>query len=111
MKTVEINGKTFELDDEGYLQNREDWTIDFAKEMAKKDDQELTEAHIWVIEFLRKYYEEYYICPAVRVLNKQVGKQFGLDKANSKYMYGLFPYGPAKQACRYAGTPKPTGCI
>ncbi|MCG7956531.1 MAG: TusE/DsrC/DsvC family sulfur relay protein, partial [Candidatus Thiodiazotropha endolucinida] len=23
----------------------------------------------------------------------------------------LFPYGPGKQACRFAGLPKPTGCI
>ena len=23
----------------------------------------------------------------------------------------LFPYGPAKQACKYAGLPKPTGCV
>ncbi|MET0045208.1 MAG: TusE/DsrC/DsvC family sulfur relay protein, partial [Candidatus Thiodiazotropha sp. 6PLUC3] len=22
-----------------------------------------------------------------------------------------FPYGPGKQACRFAGLPKPTGCI
>ncbi|MCB1786788.1 MAG: TusE/DsrC/DsvC family sulfur relay protein, partial [Gammaproteobacteria bacterium] len=22
-----------------------------------------------------------------------------------------FPYGPGKQACRYAGLPKPTGCV
>ncbi|RUM75961.1 MAG: sulfurtransferase TusE, partial [Sulfurovum sp.] len=25
--------------------------------------------------------------------------------------YSLFPYGPGKQACKYAGLPKPTGCV
>ncbi|MDE0460615.1 MAG: TusE/DsrC/DsvC family sulfur relay protein, partial [Chromatiales bacterium] len=29
----------------------------------------------------------------------------------SRYLYQLYPYGPAKQACRYAGLPKPTGCV
>ena len=42
---------------------------------------------------------------------KAVGKKLGKDKGNSKYLYGLFPYGPGKQACRYAGLPKPTGCV
>ena len=64
-----------------------------------------------VIEILREYYEEYQIAPAVRVLTKAIGKKLGADKGNSKYLYELFPYGPAKQACKYAGLPKPTGCV
>jgi tRNA 2-thiouridine synthesizing protein E len=59
----------------------------------------------------RNYYEEYQIAPAVRVLIKAIKKSLGPDKGNSKYLYELFPYGPAKQACKIAGLPKPTGCI
>ena len=84
---------------------------DSSKEMAKQDDCELSENHWEVINFLREYYEEYQIAPAVRVLTKAIGKKLGKDKGNSKYLYQLFPYGPAKQACRYAGLPKPTGCV
>ena len=39
------------------------------------------------------------------------GKKLGADKGNSTYLYELFPYGPAKQACKIGGLPKPTGCV
>lgn len=109
--SIEVNGKTFEVDEEGYLANLTEWEPDIAGIMAKEDDCELTESHWEVINFLREYYEEYQIAPAVRVLTKAVGKRLGKDKGNSKYLYSLFPYGPGKQACKYAGLPKPTGCV
>ena len=108
---IEVNGKTIETDEEGYLENREDWNEDVAKEMARIDDCELSENHWEVINFLREYYDEYQIAPAVRVLTKAIGKKLGPEKGNSKYLYELFPYGPAKQACKIAGLPKPTGCV
>jgi len=108
--SIEVNGQTYETDEEGYLVNRTDWNEDLAKAMAQQDNCELTENHWEVINFLREYYDEYQIAPAVRVLTKAIGKKLGPDKGNSKYLYELYPYGPAKQACKYAGLPKPTGC-
>ena len=108
---IELNGQTIETDEVGYLANRTDWTEEVAKVMAGVDGCELSENHWEVLKFLREYYEEYQIAPAVRVLTKAIGKKLGADKGNSKYLYELFPYGPAKQACKYAGLPKPTGCV
>lgn len=108
---IEVNGKSVETDEEGYLVNLGEWNEDVAKTLAKQDDLELSESHWEVINFLREYYNEYQIAPAVRVLTKAIGKKLGPDKGNSKYLYELFPYGPAKQACRFAGLPKPTGCV
>jgi tRNA 2-thiouridine synthesizing protein E len=108
---IEVNGKSLEVDEEGYLSNLNDWEPGVADVMSKEDDLELTEDHWEIINFLREYYEEYQIAPAVRVLTKAVGKKLGKEKGNSKYLYELFPYGPGKQACRYAGLPKPTGCV
>ncbi len=109
--TLEVNGKTFETDEEGYLADLNDWEPGVAEAMAQAEDVELTSDHWEIINFLREYYEEYQIAPAVRVLTKAVGKKLGKDKGNSKYLYELFPYGPGKQACKYAGLPKPTGCV
>ena len=109
--TIEVNGKSLETDEEGYLSNLADWEKDVADVMAKADGIDLSDDHWEIINFLREYYEEYQIAPAVRVLTKAVGKKLGKDKGNSKYLYELFPYGPGKQACKFAGLPKPTGCV
>ena len=84
-----------------YLADLNQWEPAVAEIMAKEDGLDLTESHWEVINFLREYYEEYQIAPAVRVLTKAIGKKLGKDKGNSKYLYELFPYGPAKQACKF----------
>ncbi len=109
--TIEVNGKQIEVDEEGYLSDLGQWEKDIAEVMAKEDGIKLEEDHWEIINFLREYYEEYQVAPAVRVLTKAVGKKLGKDKGNSKYLYQLFPYGPGKQACKFAGLPKPTGCV
>ena len=108
---VAVKDKDVSVDEEGYLVNLADWNEDVANAMAADDSIVLTDNHWEVINFLREYYAEYQVAPAIRVLTKAIGKKLGPEKGNSKYLYELFPYGPAKQACRYAGLPKPTGCI
>ncbi len=111
MGTITVEGKDFEVDEEGYLVNLAEWIPEVATVMSTAEDLELGEDHWGIINFLREYYEEYQIAPAVRVLTKAVAKKLGKEKGNSKYLYQLFPYGPGKQACKYAGLPKPTGCV
>lgn len=111
MPTIEVNGKTIEVDEEGYLVNLSDWSEEVAEFLAKEEKVEMTPNHWEVVNFLREYYNEYQIAPAIRVLTKAIAKKLGPDKGNNKYLYELFPYGPAKQACKIAGLPKPTGCI
>jgi tRNA 2-thiouridine synthesizing protein E len=108
---IEVGGKSYETDEEGYLANLSEWDPAVAEAMAAAENVTLTSDHWEIINFLREYYEEYQIAPAVRVLTKAVGKKLGAEKGNSKYLYELFPYGPGKQACKYAGLPKPTGCV
>jgi tRNA 2-thiouridine synthesizing protein E len=107
----ELNGTTYESDEEGYLVDLSAWTKELAELIAKDENIEMSDDAWEVVNFLRDYYEEYQIAPAVRVLTKAIKRKLGADKGNSKYLYELFPYGPAKQACKIAGLPKPTGCV
>ncbi len=107
----EYDGKVVEADEEGYITDISQWTKELADLIANEENIEMGDDHWEVVNFLRNYYEEYQIAPAVRVLTKAVKKTLGPEKGNSKYLYELFPYGPAKQACKIAGLPKPTGCI
>jgi TusE/DsrC/DsvC family sulfur relay protein len=111
MPNVDVAGKSIEVDEEGYLVNLADWDEEVANYLAQEEKVDMTQNHWEVINFLREYYQEYQIAPAIRVLTKAIAKKLGPDKGNNKYLYELFPYGPAKQACKIAGLPKPTGCI
>jgi len=107
----ELDGKTFEADEEGYLTDISTWSPELALKIAAGENIDMNDDRWEVVNFLRNYYEEYQIAPAVRVLTKSIKRTLGPEKGNSKYLYELFPYGPAKQACKIAGLPKPTGCI
>ncbi len=72
--SIEVNGKTIELDEENYMVDLSEWNEDIAKVLAKQDEMELTDNHWEVIKFLREYYQEFQIAPAVRVLTKEIGK-------------------------------------
>ncbi|MDA8388397.1 MAG: TusE/DsrC/DsvC family sulfur relay protein [Nitrospiraceae bacterium] len=111
MPTLDFAGKQVEVDEDGYLVDLNDWTPDLATHMATADGLALTDAHWEVINFLRDYYQKYQIAPMIKILVKEVKKTLGAEKGNTKYLYELYPAGPAKQACRYAGLPKPTGCV
>jgi len=111
MPTLEFEGKTYDVDEEGYLQDWQVWSEGLADHMAKLDSIDLTAEHWEIIRFLRDYFNKYQIAPMIKILTKEVAKVMGPEKGNTKYLYELFPAGPAKQACRYAGLPKPTGCV
>ena len=87
--SLEVNGKSYETDEEGYLADLNTWDADVAEAMAVADGAPLEQNHWEVINFLREYYEEYQIAPAVRVLTKQIGKRLGKEKGNSKYLYAV----------------------
>jgi dissimilatory sulfite reductase related protein len=105
METMNIAGKTVELDADGHLANRNDWTEDTAREIAAKEGiAELTPQHWTVINFMRTVFQKEGDSPSIRRLTKESG-------VDTKTLYQLFPKGPAKRAAKIAGLPKPKGCI
>ena len=106
MPLVELGGKQYDVDEDGFLQELDKWSPEFAQAYAKEEgiEGQLTEEHWKLINYLRDYYQKFGIAPMIRKLCKETG--FDLKK-----VYELFPSGPAKGACKLAGLAKPTGCV
>lgn len=111
MLTLQLNAQTIPLDQHGYLADLALWTPELAEEFARLEQLTLTAAHWEVIHFVREFYQQYRTSPAIRLLVKAMAEQFGAEKGSSKYLFLLFPEGPAKQATRIAGLPKPARCL
>jgi len=111
MESLVIEDQQYPVDKAGYLLESDRWVDAVARFMADKDGLALSSEHWELIHFFRTYYLEYQVAPGMRMLVKAIERQFGPDKANSRHLYRLFPEGPAKQICRYAGLPKPVSCI
>ncbi|RPI79863.1 MAG: TusE/DsrC/DsvC family sulfur relay protein [Chloroflexi bacterium] len=105
MPVIQLSGMTIDVDEDGFIQDPATWNEQLAAAIAQTEDvTELTEDHWKVIHYLRDYYKQFGIAPMIRKLCKETGFQL-------KYIYELYPSGPAKGACKIAGLPKPTGCV
>jgi dissimilatory sulfite reductase related protein len=105
MPQKELAGNLYDVDEKGFMQAPEKWNEDVARAYAALEGiAELTEDHWKALNYLRNYYLENHICPMIRRLIKETG-------FNLKRLYDLFPQGPANSACKWAGVPKPTGCV
>ncbi|MBA2814892.1 TusE/DsrC/DsvC family sulfur relay protein [Candidatus Pantoea persica] len=108
---MEFNDKTPAMDGEGYLKHSDDWSEALAEEIARQEGVTLSDAHWEVVRFVRAFYQEYNTSPAIRMLVKAMAQKYGEEKGNSRYLFRLFPEGPAKQATKIAGLPKPAKCL
>ena len=106
-----LGDRMVELDNEGYLVSPDDWGQDIAIAMAEADGLRLVEDHWAVIALLRDYWYCSFVSPPLRILVKIASARPGLIDGGTPQLYRLFPGGPAKQGCRYAGLPKPRGCV
>jgi TusE/DsrC/DsvC family sulfur relay protein len=95
--------ETIEVNAEGYLKNMDQWTPELAREMAAKENIELTDKHFNVLNWLRAKQKE-----GVQLSIRKVGASGLVD---IKQFYQLFPGGSLKISSKLAGIPKPASCI
>ena len=106
-----FEGNEIETDSEGYLKDTTQWSEAMADVIAAQEGITLAVEHWEVVRFVREFYLEFNTSLAIRMLVKAMANKFGEEKGNSRYLYRLFPKGPAKQATKIAGLPKPVKCI
>ncbi len=105
MPTFEHGDIKIQVDEDGFMEEPEDWNEEIAKALATTEGvDEMTADHWKVANYLRDYFEKFNVAPMIRKLCKETG--FSL-----KEIYELYPSGPAKGACKVAGLAKPTGCV
>jgi tRNA 2-thiouridine synthesizing protein E len=105
MATVDFQGKSFTVDEDGFIDSFDNWCEEWVQYVKSGEGiDELNDEHRKVLDVLQDYYKKNGIAPMVRVLSKVTGFKL-------KHIYELFPSGPGKGACKMAGLPKPTGCV
>ena len=104
MAELTVGDRVIALDEDGFLEDPNQWDEEVANAIAATEDVELTDEHWAIINYLRDYYAEFGVAPMVRKMLRDTGK-------SNAEIYELFPSGPGKGACKIAGLMKPTGCV
>ncbi len=105
MPEIELGGRTFTVDAEGFLQQPELWNDEVARLFATTEGiTDMSDQQWAVVRYIREYWVEHKSAPMIRKLCQATD-------TNLRTIYKLFPSGPAKGACKVAGLPKPTGCV
>jgi len=98
-----VNMTQLATNEEGYLKTYNEWTEQWAREVAAQHGIELSPKHWEVLNWLRQKQAE-----NVALSIRKVGNSGLVD---IKQFYALFPGGPLKISSKIAGIPKPVSCI
>jgi len=103
----EVNGRTLETTETGYLVNQDDWDKDVAEAIAAAEGLSLTRDHWDVIEYLRDAFINHNgEQPNNRAILKAMQDKWAGRKVDNKTLFDLFPGNPSKQAGKVAGLPE-----
>jgi tRNA 2-thiouridine synthesizing protein E len=98
-----IAGATIQVNEEGYLNNFQQWNQEVGTALAQEANIDMTPRHWEVINYLQTEFKN-----EVPLSIRRIGKSGVVD---IKEFYQLFPIAPLKTASKIAGIPKPASCI
>ena len=104
MPTNTLNGRSFDIDAEGFFTDASQWSEELAADMAALIGIELDDEHMAPLRFMREDAATSGVTPTLRRMSA-VG---GFDV---KDLYRLYPGKPAKKMSWLAGLRKPVGCV
>ena len=67
MNKIKIANKKVDINIQGYLTNFDEWSEDFVKKMAIRDNIKLYNDHWEVIYYFREYYIQNLVCPTMHL--------------------------------------------
>ena len=103
MAVKTYNGKSVDVNEEGYLTDLSQWDKTVAESIAAEEGIEMTDRPWAVINYLQDQYKNEVALSIRRI------KQSGV--VDIKELYELFPKGPLKLSTKIAGIPKPASCV
>jgi tRNA 2-thiouridine synthesizing protein E len=103
----EVNGRTLEATETGFLVSADDWDREVAAAIAAAEGVELTQDHWDVIDYLREaYFDHNGEQPNNRAILKAMQERWPGRAVDNKTLFDLFPGNPSKQAGKIAGLPE-----
>jgi TusE/DsrC/DsvC family sulfur relay protein len=104
---LQVDNRTIDVDDEGYLVNPADWSAAVAEELARREDLRLEPLHWRVIGFMREHLESRQVAADARFVIRHLAEDPDVGERARKLLFELFPYGYVRQACKIAGMRRP----
>lgn len=110
IRQLQVGDRIVDTDQEGYIQDMEAWSEDFAKALAAQEGLTLTDEHWEIIHYIREYFAEHQVQAQVRDMIKHFRETWGEERGNNHYLHEIFPKGgPQKQGNRLAGIRRTKG--
>jgi TusE/DsrC/DsvC family sulfur relay protein len=110
IRRLQVGDREIETDQEGYIQNMEDWSEAFANALAQQEGITLNDEHWQVIRYIREHFAEHQVQAQVRDMIKHFRPIWGPERGNNHHLHDLFPNGgPQKQGNRLAGIRRTKG--